>query len=124
MNEKENSLAVGMRKLWSDHVYHTREYILAAALDAPKCWRGERLLKNQEHIGGAVAQYYGKYAGTRLTDLLKQHIMIAVDLVSAAKSRDQKRFQEEDRKWSANAEEIASLHFISLLPCISASSDL
>jgi len=109
MNEKEHSLAVGMRKLWSDHVYYTREYILAASLDAPNAGAAaERLLKNQEHIGGAVAQYYGKDAGTKLTGLLKQHIMIAVDLVGAAKSGDQKKFQEEDRKWSANAEEIAA----------------
>lgn len=109
MNEREHSLAVGMRKLWSDHVFYTREYIVAAGLDAPNVdAAAERLLKNQEHIGGAVAQYYGKDAGSKLTDLLKQHIMIAVDLVNAAKSGDQMKFQEEDRKWSANAEEIAT----------------
>jgi hypothetical protein len=109
MNDKEHSLAVGMRKLWSDHVFYTREYIIAAGLDAPNAdAAAERLLKNQEHIGGAVAQYYGRDAGNKVTDLLKQHIMIAVELVAAAKKNDQKRFQEEDRKWTENADQIAT----------------
>lgn len=33
-----------------------------------------RLLKNQEDIGGAVAAYHGKAAGDKLTALLKEHI--------------------------------------------------
>src|SRR3989442_5385355 len=109
MNDKEHSIAVGMRKLWSDHVFYTREYILAAGMDSPNVdAAAERLLKNQEHIGGAVAQYYGRDAGNKLTSLLKQHIMIAVELVKAAKSGNQKKFQEEDKKWLENAEEIAA----------------
>ena len=108
MGPQEHSLAVGMRKLWSDHVGYTREYIIAAGLDAPNAdAAAERLLKNQEHIGSAVAQYYGKDAGNKLTDLLKQHIRVAVDLVAAAKKDDKNRFAEEDRKWTENAQEIA-----------------
>jgi hypothetical protein len=38
-----------------------------------------------------------------------QHIMIAVDLVEAAKVGDQERFAVEDVKWSRNVEEIAAL---------------
>ena len=108
MNETEHSLAIGMRKLWSEHVFYTREYILAVANNTVNAdSAAERLLKNQEHIGGAVAQYYGRDAGNKLTDLLKEHIKIAVDLVAAAKAGNQKKFQEEDKKWSDNAEEIA-----------------
>jgi hypothetical protein len=40
----------------------------------------KRLLKNQEDIGNAIVPYYGAAAGTKLTDLLKQPILIAVDL--------------------------------------------
>lgn len=50
-----------------------------------------RLLKNQDDIGGAVAGFYGRDAGDKLTGLLKQHIMIAVDLIAAAKANDQAR---------------------------------
>src|SRR5207244_7013381 len=68
-----------------------------------------RLLRNQEDIGKAVVPFYGEAAGAKLTDLLKQHILIAVDLVAAARSGDEHKFQQEDVKWTRNAEEIADL---------------
>jgi hypothetical protein len=46
------------------------------------------LLRNQEDIGNAVVPLYGDDAGKGLTDLLKQHILIAVDLVEADKAGD------------------------------------
>ena len=58
--------------------------------------------------GNAIVPFYGAGAGTALTNLLKQHIMIAVDLVAAAKTNNQAKFAEEDRKWTKNAEEIAT----------------
>jgi hypothetical protein len=67
-----------------------------------------RLLKNQEDIGAAVAGFYGQAAGDGLTALLKQHIMIAVDLVAAAKSGDQAEFAKHDGRWTDNAKEIAA----------------
>jgi hypothetical protein len=69
---------------------------------------GGRLLKNQEHIGAAIVPYYGQAAGDKLTALLKEHIMIAVDLLAAAKAGDDARFQQEDQKWTTNAQAIAS----------------
>jgi hypothetical protein len=54
-----------------------------------------------------VAQYYGKDAGAQLTKMLKEHILIAVDLIKAAKTHNDAKFQEGDRKWDRNAEEIA-----------------
>ena len=67
-----------------------------------------RLLRNQEDIGNAIVPFYGKDAGNKLTDLLKQHIMIATEVVAAAKSGDQKKFAESDKKWIANADDIAA----------------
>ena len=103
------SFRAGMRKLWSDHVIWTREYIVSAIADLPDANAAAgRLLKNQEHIGNAIVPFYGEAAGTALTNLLKQHISIAVDLVAAAKAQDQTRFAQEDQKWTKNAEEIAT----------------
>ena len=104
------SLKLSLRRLWSDHVIWTREYVLAAVAGTPDAGAAAtRLLKNQEDIGNAVVPVYGAAAGKALTDLLKQHIMIAVDLVAAAKSGDNAAFAENDRKWTENAEEIAGL---------------
>jgi hypothetical protein len=104
------SLKLALRRLWSDHVIWTREYVVAAVAGTPDAGSAAtRLLKNQEDIGNAVVPLYGAAAGKALTDLLKQHIMIAVDLIKAAKTGDNASFAENDRKWTENAEEIAGL---------------
>src|SRR6185295_2418401 len=91
-----------------DHVIWTRDYIIAAAADAPdQQAASKRLLRNQEDIGNAVAAYYGKAAGEKLTDLLKEHIMIAVDVIKSAKSGDKAMGKEADKRWQKNGEEIA-----------------
>jgi hypothetical protein len=97
-----------MRKLWSEHVFWTRDYAAAAIANQPdQDVAAKRLLKNQEDIGNAIAQYYGKDAGDKLTKMLKDQILIAVDLIKAAKAHDDSKFQEADRKWDRNAEDIA-----------------
>jgi len=104
------SLFKAMHRLWTDHAVWTREYVIAAVDGRPEAEEAAgRLLQNQEDIGNAIAPFYGKEAGAKLTDLLKQHIMIAVDLIEAAKSGNQVRFAQLDRKWSDNAEEIATV---------------
>lgn len=105
------SLRSALRRLWTDHVVWTRMYIVAAigGMDADAEAAAARLLQNQEHIGRAIVPFYGEAAGQKLTELLKQHILIAVDLVAAAKIADQARFATEDARWTSNAEEIAAL---------------
>lgn len=110
MNQETYSLHSGLRRLWTDHVVWTRAYVVAAVADAPDAATvAERLLKNQEDIGSAVVPFYGREAGEALTTLLKQHIMIAVELIAAAKAGDTTRFGEQDALWTKNAEEIADL---------------
>jgi hypothetical protein len=102
------SLKQDMRKLWSDHVIWTRDYIVAAAADAPdQSAAAGRLMKNQEDIGGAIAGIYGKPAGDALTALLKEHITIAVDLIKHAKAGDKTAQAAADAKWQKNGVDIA-----------------
>ena len=104
------SLRSSLRRLWTDHVIWTRMYIVSAIADAPETGTAaNRLLKNQEDIGKAAGSFYGDAAGGKLTALLREHIMIAVELVSAAKSGDDAKFKEEDARWTKNAEAIADL---------------
>jgi hypothetical protein len=108
--EAKYALSTALRKLWADHAIWTRQYIVAfvgGGADASEA--AGRLLKNQEHLGAAIVPYYGQAAGDALTSLLKQHILIAVDLLNAAKAGDDAEFQKQDQKWSQNADEIAAL---------------
>lgn len=109
MATSREPVRLALRKLWSDHVIWTREYIVAAVAGTPDTGAAAtRLLANQEDIGAAVAGFYGQAAGDRLTELLKDHILIAVDLVAAAKSGDQAAFAAHDARWTANIETIAA----------------
>jgi len=97
-----------MRKLWTDHVVWTRDFIIAAVSDAPDVPAAtNRLMKNQDDIGAAIASYYGKPAGDKLTALLKEHITIAVDVIKSAKAGDKAAQQQASAKWTKNGEDIA-----------------
>jgi hypothetical protein len=57
------ALKQDMRKLWTDHFVWTRDYIIAALGDQPDAQAAaNRLMKNQEDIGNAVATFYGALA--------------------------------------------------------------
>jgi hypothetical protein len=102
------TLRQDMRKLWNDHVVWTRDYVIAAVGDQPdQQAAAARLMKNQEDLGTAIAVYYGKPAGDKLTGLLKEHIAIAVDLIKFAKAGDKAAQQQADAKWHRNGEDIA-----------------
>ena len=92
-----------------DHTVYTRLYIVSAFAQIPDAQTvAGRLLRNQEDIGNAIVPYYGKDAGMKLTELLKQHIVIATEVVAAAMSGDKNKFAESDKKWVANADDIAA----------------
>src|SRR4029079_10454218 len=75
-------LRADMRKLWTDHVVWTRDYIIAELADRPDVTTAaKRLMKNQEDIGAAIGKFYGASAGKQLTTLLKAHISIAVEVI-------------------------------------------
>lgn len=102
-------LRTAMRKLWADHVVWTRDYIIEAVAGAPGAPAAlNRLMKNQEDIGNAIAPFYGSAAGAKLTDLLKQHISIAGELVAAAAKSDDAKVSDADRRWHPNAADIAT----------------
>jgi hypothetical protein len=104
-----SGLRTALRKLWTDHVIWTRQYVVAAVAGAPDAEAAAgRLLRNQEDIGNAIVPLYGAAAGQELTRLLKEHILIAVDLVAAAIKGDKRAFARHDKRWDANADDIAA----------------
>lgn len=97
-----------MRKPREDHVTWTRLYIVSAVASLPDAQpTAERLLRNQSDLGDAIKPYSGDAAGERLTGLLRPHILIAAELVKAAKAGDTAAVQTQSARWYANADEIA-----------------
>lgn len=97
-----------MCKLWEDHVTWTRLYIVSAVAGLPDVQAtAERLLQNQTDIGNAIKPFYGDAAGDRLTALLKPHILIAAELVAAAKAGNGAEVKAASTRWYENANEIA-----------------
>src|SRR5205085_11472773 len=98
-----------MLKLWEDHVTWTRLFIVdAAAGSADKDVTTQRLLQNQTDIGNAVVDFYGRDAGNKLTALLRDHILIAANIVTAAKAGDNAKVTSENKRWRDNATDIAN----------------
>src|SRR5262249_30987223 len=97
-----------MRKLWEDHVTWTRLAIVTFADgSAGFSATAARLLQNQVDIGDAIKPFYGDEAGAQLTALLRIHILIAVEILQAAKDRDNSAFNDASARWYANANDIA-----------------
>jgi len=98
-----------MRKLWEEHITYTRNYIISALADLPDGDAiAKRLLANQDDIGNAIKPYYGEDAGKKLSTLLRDHIMIATEVVKAAKSGNKQQLDAAQKKWSANGKDIAA----------------
>jgi hypothetical protein len=98
-----------MRRLWEDHVTWTRLAIISLTTDAPDTTATVgRLLENQTDIGDAIKPFYGDAAGEELTRLLRDHIVIAADLIAAARGGDDAAVAEAQSRWTANADDIAA----------------
>ena len=105
----EAAFAAEMRRLWLEHVQWTRLAIVDFASGSPGLNATmARLLQNQNDIGNAIKPYYGKAAGTKLTALLREHILIAVDVLKAAKSGDKAATNRALARWNANADVISA----------------
>ncbi len=97
-----------MRKLWEDHIIWTRQVIVSLLGGLPDLDAAvARLLQNQVDIGDAIKPYFGNAAGDQLTGLLRQHILIAADLLTAAKSDNSTAFDSANTAWYANADNIS-----------------
>jgi hypothetical protein len=109
VSKRELALRNDMRKLWEDHVTWTRLAIISLTTSAPDTQATVgRLLENQDDIGDAIKPFYGDAAGEELSRLLREHILIAADLIAAAMAGDQTAVATHQARWRDNADRIAA----------------
>jgi hypothetical protein len=107
---KQLALRNEMRVLWEDHVVWTRLAVISLVADTPDTQATvARLLQNQTDIGNALKPFYGRAAGEAVTTELRKHILIAADVVAAAKAGDQAKLADAQARWQQNAGDIATL---------------
>jgi hypothetical protein len=102
-------LRSAMRQLWEEHIVYTRNFIISSLGGLEDTGKiAERLLRNQDDIGNAIKPYYGEEAGKKLAALLRDHILIAADIVTAAKAGDNDGVAKGQKRWIKNADDIAA----------------
>jgi len=103
-------LRTDMRKLWEDHITWTRLAIISLGSGTPDTKATvARLLRSQTDIGNAIKPFYGTAAGNTLTRELRTHILIAADVIAAAKAGDKAKLADAQARWVRNADEIAAV---------------
>ena len=107
---KAVALKGDMRKLWEDHITWTRLAIISLEGGTPDTGATvARLLRNQRDIGNALKPFYGKPAGDAVTRKLREHILIAADVIAAAKAGDRTKLANAQARWTKNADEVAAV---------------
>jgi hemerythrin-like domain-containing protein len=97
------------RRLWHEHVHWTNDFIVSdiANLEA----KGDvlnRLLRNQDDLGQSIAPYYGANNAKQYAKLLREHIVLAGQVVDAAKAGNTSDLDKYNKLWYKNADDIAA----------------
>ena len=108
ISRRELELSNHLRMLWEQHIAWTRMFIISA-IDNLRDLElvTNRLLRNPKDFEMALRPFYGEKIASRFSDLLTEHLTIAAELVIAAKAGNAKAAADAERRWYANAEEIA-----------------
>jgi hypothetical protein len=108
ISAQELALRRTMDRLWEEHVAWTRLAVISLTTKSPDTEATVgRLVANQTHIGNAFKPFYGAAAGKQLTALLREHILIAADLIAVAQKGDNAGVSAQQARWTTNADEIA-----------------
>jgi hypothetical protein len=103
-----------LRTLWEQHVAWTRMTIISAASGNPDLNATiTRLLRNPTDMANALKPFYGEANAAKFEQLIRDHLVIANQLVAAAKAGNTVLADSLEKQWYANSDEIAKfLHSI------------
>ena len=97
-----------IRKLWSQHVYWTRFFIISTAEELSDLkYVTDRLLENPVDFGRYLKIFFGEKKANDFKKLLTEHLEIGGELVNADKENNSVKADELRKQWYANADDIA-----------------
>ncbi len=116
LNCRQLELSNTIRRLWNEHVLWTRLFILSTAFSLPDLqFVTERLLKNPDDFAKTLKPFYGEQTAAQFKQLLTDHLLIAAQLVNAAKAGNTAEADKQRKRWYANAEDISK--FLASINC-------
>ncbi|MGI6643936.1 MAG: acetylglutamate kinase [Bacillota bacterium] len=97
------------RLLWEQHGAWTRMTIISLVFGLPDTnFVVQRLLRNPDDFRRALEPFYGREAAFEFAHLLRDHLVIASELVTFAKKGDTRAAEDAERRWYVNADQIAA----------------
>ena len=112
-------MSIDVERLWFDHIVWMREYIVAAVDErVDRAEVAARLLRTPADVGRAIEKASGRKEGRRVAKALRQHVIMAIDLVDAACTENTSRFREIEAVWDSTDENEAWHRHIPLLKTI------
>ncbi|MFQ9510231.1 MAG: acetylglutamate kinase [Lachnospiraceae bacterium] len=109
LTNRQINLLNQLRQLWEQHIHWTRSFIISTAANLGDLEPvTNRLLQNPGDFAKIFHFFYGPEIAAEFQELFKQHLLIAADLVNAAKKSDTKAAQDARKKWYSNADDISS----------------
>lgn len=108
-SQSEVNLINKMRELWEEHVAWTRMTIISMAANLPDtALVTNRLIRNPSDFAVVLRPLYGNEIASKFENLFKSHLVIAAELIKAAKADDIKTATDAEKRWYANADEISA----------------
>lgn len=107
ITEKEQELNQYLRKLWAEHAFWMRQYVVsyfngsADMTDTTK-----RLLKNQDQIGRSLGMWYGDKNGAQIADLMKTQLIAFGDMLKGMVNKDKNISVVAEKKWHDSTDKL------------------
>lgn len=105
----QTDLSNYIRMFWEQHVVWIRLTIISMVFGLPDVELvTKRLLRNPKDFESLLKPLYGDKIASRFSELFTSHLVIASELVKAAKNGDNSAVEDAEKRWYANADEIAA----------------
>ena len=108
--KEESALCSKFSKLWLDHVYLTRTFIISALTSLPSLGDATtQLNQNPNDFGNLLIQFYGPVNAAEFTRLFSDHLTIAAKIVFGLRDSNMQVIKYYTSLWYKNADDISRL---------------
>lgn len=109
ITEKEQELNQYLRKLWAEHAFWIRQYVISYLNGTGDIGdTTKRLLSNQQQIGRAIGLWYDEKNGKKISDLMTSQLVAFGDMLNGIRTKDKNLSVVSEKKWHDATEQLVS----------------